>query len=514
MAEPTSTIDPARSFELAVAVPLASCSFTAYTCAVEDQPGQSYKTKDTAISFLDRSFLFETFNSLLDIRVLRATKLRKPDIIIQPKAFAVVTTEWPSLHGCSSARRFDSITTGTDPVWASQPTPLRIPIRDLERDMVRVQLYDEAGWSVDDLGFAVLKLSDLIDKPEQELTVNLEGLGANKGVSTVTVSCRLRPLAQCTAEELGSLAAWHTTNRAAPAGTEATDGMVNYFSMWGAVSNNSMPAKNPDTWDNLGVLLGGEAADMLVPVAFLDNGRTDTQVWIFRNVEKRKLVLAFRGTEKGTDWLTNINIATCKPTSLIGSRPDSVGGSQILVHQGFFGAYMSVRKTCNVLVEIITGGFGQPANQAWRVQVTGHSLGGALATLSTYDLASQKWDYEQKSKSPSAVSLMVYTFGCPRVGNSTFATDLNSMVSSAWRITNPMDCVTSVPMECWFLHWGTAVQAGPNNNLMFDPQEASLPQKILSGAFITDHMELRYLESITKMVLGALAGSTKIISKV
>ena len=56
--------------------------------------------------------------------------------------------------------------------------------------------------------------------------------------------------------------------------------------------------------------------------------------------------------------------------------------------------------------------------------VTGHSLGGALSTLCTYDLAARKW--EARGIKPPRIAC--YTFGQPRVVNRPFAETV-----SGWR---------------------------------------------------------------------------------
>jgi hypothetical protein len=52
---------------------------------------------------------------------------------------------------------------------------------------------------------------------------------------------------------------------------------------------------------------------------------------------------------------------------------------------------------------------------AWHVYVTGHSLGGALATLAAYDASATTF------KSGTVSALTLYNFGSPRVGNGVFA---------------------------------------------------------------------------------------------
>lgn len=62
--------------------------------------------------------------------------------------------------------------------------------------------------------------------------------------------------------------------------------------------------------------------------------------------------------------------------------------SQITVHGGFLSAYDSIRPQIFMLVDAITESGTSEA--PWRVHVTGHSLGGALATLCAYELATRQ----------------------------------------------------------------------------------------------------------------------------
>ena len=60
--------------------------------------------------------------------------------------------------------------------------------------------------------------------------------------------------------------------------------------------------------------------------------------------------------------------------------------------------------------------------QCTDVALAGHSLGGALATLAAYDLATEL----------GLTHLQCITFGAPRVGNSVFVADFNRHVPDTW----------------------------------------------------------------------------------
>nr|GEW90580.1 C2 calcium-dependent membrane targeting [Tanacetum cinerariifolium] len=82
----------------------------------------------------------------------------------------------------------------------------------------------------------------------------------------------------------------------------------------------------------------------------------------------------------------------------------------------------------------------------WHVFVTGHSLGGALATLLALELSSS-----QLAKR-GAISVTMYNFGSPRVGNKLFAQVYNEKVKDSWRVVNHRDIIPSVPRLMGYCH--------------------------------------------------------------
>lgn len=66
---------------------------------------------------------------------------------------------------------------------------------------------------------------------------------------------------------------------------------------------------------------------------------------------------------------------------------EAVQSDEPMVHGGFQRAYDAVHVRVLALVEELTSEGDAP----WTVYVTGHSLGGALATLSAYELATKRY---------------------------------------------------------------------------------------------------------------------------
>jgi hypothetical protein len=133
-------------------------------------------------------------------------------------------------------------------------------------------------------------------------------------------------------------------------------------------------------------------------------------------------VLAFRGTEG--DW-RDIQ------SDIRANRKRTSEGK---IHAGFFDAY-------GLLSGLIKNKLSEVAHLP--LYVTGHSLGGALATVATQDL--EKSGYKDQIAA-------CYTFGSPRVGNADFDENIRSPV---YRVVNFVDIVTFVPLfTMGFVHVG------------------------------------------------------------
>ncbi|XP_022761967.1 uncharacterized protein LOC111307901 isoform X5 [Durio zibethinus] len=182
-------------------------------------------------------------------------------------------------------------------------------------------------------------------------------------------------------------------------------------------------------------------------ICFLDNETTDTQVAIWRDSARRRLVIAFRGTEQARwkDLWTDLMLVPA------GLNPERIGGDfkqEVQVHSGFLSAYDSVRIRIISLIKASIGYIDEIAEplHGWQVYVTGHSLGGALATLLALELSSS-----QLAKR-GVISVTMYNFGSPRVGNRRFAEVYNEKVKDSWRIVNHRDIIPTVPHLMGYCH--------------------------------------------------------------
>ena len=63
----------------------------------------------------------------------------------------------------------------------------------------------------------------------------------------------------------------------------------------------------------------------------------------------------------------------------------------------------------------------------YKVADSGHSLGGAIASIAAYELVSDRY--------VSSDQIMLYTYGMPRVGDKKYALDHYRMVPESWRFS-------------------------------------------------------------------------------
>lgn len=175
------------------------------------------------------------------------------------------------------------------------------------------------------------------------------------------------------------------------------------------------------------------------PCAFFDV--MDTQAFVIAN--SHVIIVAFRGTEQSSikDWMTDLTFK---------QMASKVG----MVHEGFALALNRIWKKLESKVKEL-----RTNEQA--LWLTGHSLGGALATIA----ADRFTDNQMQVHG-------LYTFGQPRVGDKAFARNFNAkMDGRAFRMVNNEDIVTRAPLGyqnyehvgqlVYFDSWGNRHQGVP-----------------------------------------------------
>ncbi|CAM9214391.1 unnamed protein product [Chrysoparadoxa australica] len=134
------------------------------------------------------------------------------------------------------------------------------------------------------------------------------------------------------------------------------------------------------------------------------------------------------------------------------------------VHWGFYASYNRLREQVLAVVK------EELLRRPGPLYITGHSLGGALATHCAFDMATNlvPWvNYElAKAGGPEDVvepiAITVHTYGSPRVGDIRYASIYNELVPNTWRIRTDGDLVTAVPtIRMGFRHVGQCAVVDP-----------------------------------------------------
>ncbi|EPY15777.1 triacylglycerol lipase [Strigomonas culicis] len=153
---------------------------------------------------------------------------------------------------------------------------------------------------------------------------------------------------------------------------------------------------------------------------------------------EERILFAFRGTSCVTNWLSDLTFWHMPYPR------DGPCGANCTVHRGFYLTYESIMPL--LLLDALVLRALYPT---YRVLVTGHSLGGALATLCAADLLQLYAVLGRGAARRPDVQL--YTFGAPRVGNDAFVRWLAGALPAggSYRVTHRSDAVPHLPPQSW-----------------------------------------------------------------
>jgi hypothetical protein len=196
------------------------------------------------------------------------------------------------------------------------------------------------------------------------------------------------------------------------------------------------------------------------------------------------VIVVFRSTTSDDGWEVTLNVLTdlkAYPKKLAfieDSVPNAKAYGELKVHSGFHNEYLRYRDRILQYVN------QQPGKD---IYVTGHSLGGALAVLSGFDIAAH-------TQRP----VTVFTFGQPRVGGPKFREAYDALVPNSYRVVVDGDPVAQVPgLLLSYEHEGKLLQLDPNGSQL-------PPEDIQSGALFRmldfpKHIMKAYYGSLTAL---------------
>ncbi|RTK92714.1 MAG: hypothetical protein EKK61_03040 [Rickettsiales bacterium] len=180
--------------------------------------------------------------------------------------------------------------------------------------------------------------------------------------------------------------------------------------------------------------------------------------------DDHKLILAFRGTYHDVNWLNNLNVLTAEL---------KVKNQILKVHKGFHDAtalfwQSQEGKTISDIVRDY-----HTKHQDSKIYITGHSLGGAMASISylmLFDIFADNID-----------NVGLYTYAQPRWCRTESAAGAQKLFTSNnyHRVVNYLDLVPQVPPEALgFTHLGTQYYLHKDGRLLSEADYTLVAQQI------------------------------------
>ncbi|KAF2632544.1 alpha/beta-hydrolase [Macroventuria anomochaeta] len=146
---------------------------------------------------------------------------------------------------------------------------------------------------------------------------------------------------------------------------------------------------------------------------------TDVTGFVAVDHTNAAIVVSFRGSQSLDNWLTNLDFGF--------TSTDICDGCT--AHSGFWESWVDAQGS--VVTAVTAAATKYPA---YKISVTGHSLGGAIAPFAAAQLRNQ------------GLSVALYTFGSPRIAGTKLSSYITNQSGGNYRITHWNDPVPRVPL--------------------------------------------------------------------
>jgi hypothetical protein len=211
----------------------------------------------------------------------------------------------------------------------------------------------------------------------------------------------------------------------------------------------------------------------LTLVRWIENKKSDTQGFVA--TKGKTIYVVWRGSESKKDFQNDASIDKV---------PFLNDGEK--VHIGFKYCWESV---VGDTYDAIDTALENLQGETTDIVVSGHSLGGAVATLYAHSIKTHYPHYNVKST----------TIGSPRVGNKVFKDNYDNSGIDTLRIVHKNDLVTHVPY-IRFHHVNYQVRLDTDGNIL--KNDSSLKsfwlyiKALFSGKTVKDHMGDGYMKAL------------------
>lgn len=182
-------------------------------------------------------------------------------------------------------------------------------------------------------------------------------------------------------------------------------------------------------------------------------------------------VIVFTGTEDVKDWLQNAQVWKHD------KQNDNGCDKEISIHNGFYRAIREFAKD-----EKLMNRLSQLQAEGKKIYYTGHSLGGALASILAY--------FTEANFSDKVHLQGVYTFGQPLTGDKNYRQCFNEKLKSrTFRYVTSEDLVPRARVSNDYKHVGTPLYFNKEGKLISKEETINLEAltDYLQGDFLKDH---------------------------
>ncbi|XP_014561107.1 hypothetical protein COCVIDRAFT_33794 [Bipolaris victoriae FI3] len=163
-----------------------------------------------------------------------------------------------------------------------------------------------------------------------------------------------------------------------------------------------------------------QAADSNTTAEYTEtNASTDVTGYIAVDHTNKLIIISFRGTKTPENWITNLDLGMDK-TDICPTCS---------AHRGFWRSWTEARHR---VLPAVTQAVAD--NPSYEIRATGHSLGGAIATLAAASMRNE------------GHTVALYTYGAPRIGGRKTSDFISKQAGGNYRITHWNDPVPQLPL--------------------------------------------------------------------
>ncbi|KAF1808669.1 alpha/beta-hydrolase [Eremomyces bilateralis CBS 781.70] len=163
-----------------------------------------------------------------------------------------------------------------------------------------------------------------------------------------------------------------------------------------------------------------EAGDTQTVAEFQDTAATDTTGYVAISRKYSMIVVGFRGSRSMRNYIADLTFE--------GESVNLAGCKNCKGHKGFWNSWQEAKEQVVRAVRQVSA-----ENPGYQIVFTGHSLGAAVATLAAADMRTMGLD------------ISLYTFGAPRVGDSSLSTFISNQPGGNYRLTHGSDLIPQLP---------------------------------------------------------------------